>query len=361
MPNRRVTDADPSPHEASSAARIARRLPDPFHGPERVIRRMCYGHVRDGTRFGPTFLPAPRLSRSLFFSRTLSDMRVHSLVASATSRLNRVRIPDARREAEALLARALGKDETWVVAHPEREIAPDEARAYASMIARRSRHEPFAYVVGERWFYGRRFRVSSAVLVPRPETELLVEALLEKTPRSGAVTFIDVGTGSGAIGATLAAERPSAKAVLYDVSKRALEVARANVRTLKLSRRVRAAKLDVMRQALPEPKSGFVALAANLPYLPTTTWAKAQPEVRTFEPKLALVSGKDGLDHYRALFGKLARWKRPPDVLALEAEPGQFPELRRMTESLLPGADVRVLQDIHGDERVLVATKRKRP
>jgi release factor glutamine methyltransferase len=227
------------------------------------------------------------------------------------------------------------------------------------MTARRAAHVPFAYVVGEKWFYGRRFRVTKDTLIPRPETEPLVEAILARV--EGAPTILDVGTGSGAIGVTLAAELPAAKAILYDVSKRALDVARANARTLARGRRVRIERRDVMRQALPEPRAGRVVVAANLPYLPVAAWKRAAPEVRLREPKTALVSGKDGLDHYRALYKKLARWKRAPDILAIEAEPGQFETLGRWTEALMPGARVDVLKDLHGDDRVLVAEKRKRP
>jgi release factor glutamine methyltransferase len=285
-------------------------------------------------------------------------MDIRAFTAAASDRLKRARIPDPRREAESLLAHALGKDEAWVVAHPEARPAAAAAKAYAAMVARRAAHEPFAYVVGHRWFYGRRFRVTKDVLVPRPETELLVEAILERAPKASA-TILDVGTGSGAIGLTLAAELPKAKTVLYDVSARALAVAKENAKALKLGRRVRLAKLDIRKGRLPEP-TGPVILAANLPYLPLAQWKSVAPEVRR-EPKLALASGKDGLDHYRALIGALARWQRAPDLLALEAEPGQFAELARMTERVMPGTRVTIIKDLHGDERILIAEKRKRP
>ncbi len=287
-------------------------------------------------------------------------MTVRELAASAADRLKRARIPEPRREAESLLAHALGRDGAWIVGHADDAVPSAEAKAYAAMIARRATHEPFAYVVGERWFYGRKFRVTKDVLIPRPETELLIEAVLAAAP-NGSSEILDIGTGSGAIGLTLAAELPKAKAVLYDISKRALDVARLNARALKLGRRVRLGRHDILKMTLPEPKGGFRILAANLPYLPLASWAKAAPEVRLREPKLALVSGKDGLDHYRALYKSLARWKRGPELLALEADPGQFAELRRMTAALLPGAGIEVRKDLHGDERILVASKRKRP
>lgn len=287
-------------------------------------------------------------------------MNVRSLAAAAADRLNRARILEPRREAESLLAHALGKDAVWIVGHADDEVPSAKAKAYAAMIARRAAHVPFAYVVGERWFYGRRFRVTRDVLIPRPETELLVDGVLGQAPR-GTATILDVGTGSGAVGLTLAAELPKADVLLLDVSKKALAVARMNARALKLGRRVRIATTDVLRRTPPEPSAGFRVVAANLPYLPTATWRRAAPEVRLREPKLALVSGADGLDHYRALYEGLSRWKRPPELLAIEAEPEQFAELRRLTAALMPGADVRVLKDLHGDDRVLVAAKRKRP
>ncbi len=286
-------------------------------------------------------------------------MTVRELASSATDRLKRARVPDPRREAESLLAHALGKDAAWIVGHADDAVRPPAAKAYAAMVARRARHEPFAHVVGERWFYGRKFRVTKDVLIPRPETELLIEAVLAVAPK-GAATIVDIGAGSGAIGLTLAAELPRTKAVLYDVSKRALDVVARNARALKLGRRARGGRLDIFRRNPPEPE-GDAVVAANLPYLPPAAWKKAAPEVRLREPKLALVSGSDGLRHYRALFKRLARWRRRPAVLAIEAEPGQFPELRRMASALMPDADIAVLKDLHGDDRVLVASERKRP
>ena len=287
-------------------------------------------------------------------------MTVRELAAAAADRLKRARIPEPRREAESLLAHALGRDGSWVMAHPEALVAKSDDRQFLRSVERRARREPYAYIVGEKWFFERRFLVTKDVLIPRPETEVLVEAILARVP-DAAATILDVGTGSGAIGLTLAAERPKTKAVLYDVSKGALDVARANALTLKLGRRARLVRLDILRQALPEPKGRPAIVAVNLPYLPLAAWKKAMPEVRLREPKLALVSGADGLDHYRALFARLARWKHPPDVLALEAEPGQFGELRRLALGLMPDAEIEIMKDLHGDDRVLIASKRKRP
>lgn len=281
-------------------------------------------------------------------------MDIRAAIAAAVPRLKRAGIPQPRLEAESLLAHVAGRDPAWIVAHAGDRLSPARRRTFVKAVARRASHEPFAYVIGEKWFYGRRFRVTKDVLIPRPETELLVEAVLARAPKAAATVF-DVGAGSGAVGLTLAAELPSAKTVLYDVSPKALAVARQNARALKLGRRARAVRLDILAGRLPEPEDGDAVVTANLPYLPIAVWKKAAPEVRRHEPKLALASGQDGLVHCRALFRALSRWKRPPRVLALEAEPRQFAELRRLARALMPDARIEVLKDLHGDDRVLAA------
>ena len=288
-------------------------------------------------------------------------MTIRDLVTAAASRLKRARILEPRLEAESLLSHLLKRDLAWLLAHDDTSVPTAFAKTYATMVAKRTRHVPFAQIVGEKGFYGRVFLVTKDVLIPRPETELLVQAVLDSNLRWNDKTVIlDIGTGSGAIGLTLAAEHPKAKAILYDVSAKALAVAATNAKRFKLGRRVRLAKLDILKKRLPEQKDQTI-IVANLPYLPLATWKKAQPEVRAHEPKLALVSGKDGLDHYRALFKNLVRWKRPPLLLALEAEPGQFVELATLTRETMPQAEIEILKDLHGDERVLVAAHKNTP
>lgn len=284
-------------------------------------------------------------------------MHVRALIEAAAERLKRAGVEAPRLEAESLLAHVLRRDVAWPLAHPEASVAPRAAAAYRTLVAGRARRIPYAYLVGERGFFGRSFIVTPATLVPRPETETFVEEILKRLPSRALA--LDVGTGSGAIGLTLAAERPDLQAHLLDVSPKALAVARRNARRLALTRRVRFSKLDILTGALPEPRARRpVAVVANLPYLPVAAWNAAAPEVRRHEPRLALVSGTDGLRHYRALFRALSRWKRAPELLALEAEPGQFKELSRLARELDADAAVEILKDLHGDERFLVATKK---
>lgn len=284
-------------------------------------------------------------------------MTIKDAVVAAADRLKRARIPEARLEAESLLGHLVKKDLAWLLAHGDAGLAPPRAKAYAALVARRARRTPFAYLVGEKGFYGRAFSVTPAVLIPRPATETLVDAVLSILPPEADATILDVGTGSGAIGLTLAAERPRAKALLCDVSARALAVARRNARRLKLGRRARLAKIDILKRRLPEPE-GATVVVANLPYLTAAHVRAAEPEVGRHEPRLALVSGHDGLDHYRALIKDLVRWKRPPELLAFEAGPGQFAELSRLVREAFPRLRIGLLKDLHGDDRVLIASMR---
>lgn len=281
-------------------------------------------------------------------------MNVSDTIASAALRLKRAGIDQARLEAESLLAHALKRDAAWILAHPEARLGPRAAAAFRRLIGARARRVPFAYVVGTKAFYGREFLVRKDVLIPRPETETLIEAALAAAPE-GPVSILDVGTGSGAIGLTLAAERPGSDALLTDVSARALAVARKNARALKIH--ARFAKLDVLKPSKsPRLGAGFLILAANLPYLPEARMRTVSPEVRR-EPRLALVSGADGLRHCRALARRLAEWRLDPDLLLIEAEPGQMEKLETLFGRVLPDRRFARHRDLYGDERVLSMTK----
>lgn len=294
-------------------------------------------------------------------------MTVASLISASADRLKRARIEQPRLEAESLLAFLLKRDPSWPLAHPEAEVAPAIANAFATLIARRARRVPYAYLTGEKGFYGSSFVVTKGTLIPRPETETLVDAVLSflssRSKRSAAeesISILDIGTGSGAIGLTLAAEIPHARVTAIDASEKALRVARLNAKRLKVGGRVKFLKYDILKPDRSlvfarENRDGIRIVTANLPYLPIDTWKRAQPEVRMHEPRLALVSGRDGLRHYRALFRQLARWKRPLALLAIEAEPEHMRALVRLVHEVWPRARTEIFNDLHGDARVLTA------
>ena len=216
-------------------------------------------------------------------------------------------------------------------------------------VGRRAAHEPFAYVVGSRELYGRPFAVDRRVLVPRPETETLVEeALAVLRDRASAVAaplVVDVGTGSGAIACTIALEVASAAVVACDVSADALAVAALNRDRLGLRDRLPLVQGSLLAWLRPSAD----LIVANLPYIPSARVPTLMPEVANWEPHLALDGGPDGLDLIRALLADATRVVKPGGTILLEMDPEQIEPAR----ALLPSGQSRVIRDLAGLDRVL--------
>jgi release factor glutamine methyltransferase len=279
-----------------------------------------------------------------------SIARTGQLLAKAAGRLAEAGVERPRAEARWLLARALGRSESALLARPDDPVTPAQTADFHDAIRRRAAREPFAYVVGEREFYGRTVQVDRRVLVPRPETETLIEealVVLAGRVRDGDARplVVDVGTGSGAIGCTLALEAPAATVVASDLSADALAVAATNRARLGLTGRlplVRGSLLDWLGRPAD-------LVVANLPYIPSARLATLMPEVAAWEPHLALDGGRDGLDLIRALLGDAWRAVRPGGTILLELDPEQVEPAR----ALLPDAAGRVARDLAGLDRVL--------
>jgi release factor glutamine methyltransferase len=204
-------------------------------------------------------------------------------------------VDSPRLDAELLLAEATGWDRAMLAADPDRGVPAAAARSFGEMVRRRLRREPVAYILGRRGFRSLELAVDGRVLVPRPETELLVELALELRP----ATALDVGTGSGALALAIADELPGCEVTATDTSAAALDVARANATALGLGARVRFLPGTV-------PDGEFDLVVANLPYVAEADWATLQPEVTEWEPREALLAGPDGLDAIRDLLARLA-------------------------------------------------------
>lgn len=267
-------------------------------------------------------------------------------------------------DAELLLAHALGKTREHLLAHPQKTMTPAALRRFRAFAARRKKHEPVALILGHKHFYDLTLAVVRGVLIPRPETELLVEEVMRKTgagdPASGggrtrAVHILDVGTGSGAIALTLAKHLPRAVIVATDLSPVALRLAQKNARTLGLLKRVRFVRADLLpvQSGHAGPPLQPDLIVANLPYLPTAVWRNAPPDVKRYEPRTALDGGRDGLDAYRALFAQVAArgWRCP---IAIEIDPSQKRMLPRMTKKFFPKARVDFKKDLAGRWRAAV-------
>jgi release factor glutamine methyltransferase len=235
---------------------------------------------------------------------------VREALAAATDALAAAGVETPRLDAELMLAEASGRERSELAAHPETGVDPSAARAFGTMVRRRMRREPVAYILGRRGFRNIELAVDPRVLIPRPETELLVEVALELRPR----TVLDVGTGSGAVALAVADELPGALVTATDVSSPALEVARHNARRLALAERVRFAVGSV-----PEGEE-FDLVLANLPYVSEAEWERLEPEITEHEPRDALVAGTTGLEAIEALIPTIDR-----GVLALEVGSGQAP------------------------------------
>jgi release factor glutamine methyltransferase len=261
-------------------------------------------------------------------------------LSAAADALRAAGVEDAGLDAEVLLAEATGWDRAQLAANPDREVPPAAARGFGEMVRRRLRREPVAYIVGRKGFREIELEVDPRVLIPRPETELLVELALERQPRRA----LDVGTGSGAIALAVAAELPECEVVATDASAAALEVARANAERLGLAGRVM-----LVEGTWPPDGAEFDLVLANLPYVAESDWPRLEPEVAEWEPREALLAGADGLDAIRAFLEA----KPPADHVALEIGLGQAKAVSGlMREAGLERIDVR--KDLAGIDRVVL-------
>jgi release factor glutamine methyltransferase len=273
-------------------------------------------------------------------------------LTASTDALRAAGIDDPRLDAELLLAEATGRDRAHLAANPEAEVPPPAARRFGEMVRRRLRREPVAYILGRKGFRHLELAVDPRVLIPRPETEMLVELALELHPGS----VLDLGTGSGAIALAVAAELPDCAVTATDTSAGALEVARANAERLGLVDRVR-----FLEGSLP-PDEGFDLVLANLPYVAEADWPSLQPEVTEWEPREALLAGPDGLDAIRELLldrlRLLSRYPRQKTksagaIVALEVGEGQAGAVGALLrEAGFGSVEVRV--DLAGIDRVVI-------
>lgn len=259
-------------------------------------------------------------------------------------------VEQPRREAALLLGEVLRLSEAQLYARADDEVPEPAAVSYGQLVRRRADRIPVAYLLGRREFFGRSFVVDPRVLIPRPETEHLVEAALNCIDDGARV--LDVGTGSGCIAVTLALERPGSRIVATDLSPGALAVAAANCREHDVGDRVRLVRADLLPALRP---GAFDVVVCNPPYIDVGEWPSLMPEVRDHEPPEALLAG-DGLDFYRRLFAA-GDFLRAGQWLLLEIGKGQLEAVRELAEE--DGFDVEwVVADLAGISRVLILRRR---
>lgn len=274
---------------------------------------------------------------------------VGSLVKWATDDFQARGIESPRLDAELIVAHALAITRTQVIIDAQRPLADVELAKLRALVKRRRAREPMAYLLGQREFYGRVFKVDKRVLVPRPDTETLVDVALERTRAcSMSMRLLDLCTGSGCVAITLARERPTSRVTATDVSADALAVARAN------AQRLGAYNVAFVEGDLYAPVAGarFDVITANAPYIATSEIATLMPDVRDFEPRLALDGGADGLDLVRRIVADAHGVLVPGGVLALEVGAGEAPAVAALlSEHGFASVDVR--RDYGKIERVV--------
>ena len=262
--------------------------------------------------------------------------------------------PTAQRDAELLLLHITRLTKADLLTHPERELTERQTEHYRAAIARRARHEPMQHILGTQEFYGRPFIVNRLVLIPRPETEHLVEAALAIRPQPRHI--LDIGTGSGILAITLAFELPDAKITATDISPHALAVAQKNAQTLRATERIRFAVSDLFSAFTDRPSEDerFDCILSNPPYVATSELL--EPQVRDYEPATALYAGEDGLAIYRRLIPGAFAHLQPGGHLLLEIGHGQREALHAL---LVQTAfqDIRFVDDLQGIPRVAMAQR----
>ncbi len=279
-------------------------------------------------------------------------MTVETAIEYASSELKRAAVPDARRDARTLLAGVLGRDLAFLVAHPEYSLAESEIELFLEAVKRRCAREPLQYILGRQEFYGLEFLVTPDVLIPRPETEALVEAAIPFLRAARDPHFCDVGIGSGCIAVSLLKHIPAAAATGLDISEPALAVASENAKRHGVLSRIRLIRSDVFSALGSDDK--FDLIASNPPYVDSLDLGSLQSEVRDFEPRVALTDGGDGLSIIRRIVEHSPRHLKPGGALLIEIGFRQSEVVASMF-SRGRWSDVRFLPDLSGIPRVVLA------
>lgn len=279
---------------------------------------------------------------------------VSDYVFAGAERLSRSPHPErALQDAEFLMMHVLGKDRAWMLAYWKDEIGIEASIPYHSAIERRRNGEPIQYIIGETEFYGLPFRVTRDVLIPRPETEHLVERVIELASGIAQPRIVDVGTGSGAIAVALAAKMPRAAVTAIDISAAALGLARQNASRNGMGDRIRFLEGDLLA---PASKEQFEFVISNPPYIPERDRASLAVEVREFEPALALFAGEDGLATYRRLIPAAYAVLVPGGFLAFEIGYGQGWAIRALLRQT-GFEEIEFTPDLQGIPRVAQARR----
>jgi release factor glutamine methyltransferase len=303
--------------------------------------------------------------------RTVPDVR--TALREAMSRLRATQVPSHTLAAELLLMHTLGCDRTWLYTHPEATLQADAAEKYFALILRRAAGEPTQYLTGKQEFWGLEFAVTPAVLIPRPETEHVVEVALARLGARGLkirldtgapsarLRIADVGTGSGCLAVALAHELPHAEIFATDISAAALEVARANAARHRVSDRIYFLETDLLAAVSGDPRIRsaesplFDLIVSNPPYVAHDSASTLAREVRDHEPYSALFGGPTGVEIYARLVEQAGSLLRPGGILVLELGYNSAEHVRAILRAQSRWTDISITNDLAGIPRILAA------
>lgn len=289
-------------------------------------------------------------------------LTIREAYVEASSFLQGQQVSEASNCAELLLQYLLGWSRSEMLLRWHEMFPVELAGQWQELLKRKAAGEPVQYIIGEQDFYGLTFKVTPAVLIPRPETELLVEQIVQignkLWPKKSAPLVADIGAGSGAIAVTLAVQCPNWRLMSSDISPSALAVASENAKQLGVGERVTFVEGDLLAPYI-EQQLHLDAVVSNPPYIPEEDEAGLQPEVRLYEPASALYGGQDGLVLYRRLIVQLSELAVMPSLVGLEVGMGQAEAVSRMLADAAEWDEIRIVQDLAGIGRHVIAWKSK--
>jgi release factor glutamine methyltransferase len=289
---------------------------------------------------------------------TKAPKTIGMLIAWAHSSLNESGTTNTAQETRWLLAHALGVEQHVLASRMEQPVTTEDQARVESVISRRMAREPLQYIVGIQEFCGLDFHVNPAVLIPRPETELLVQETLREGGFAEGAVLVDVGTGSGCVAVTLATILSDMRIFALDCSKDALTVAMGNAKRHGVSDKITWKEGDLLSPLHECHLVGAVdAIVSNPPYIAEETWSGLQPEVRNFEPRLALVAGQRGIEFHERLLRDARPFLVPGGLLVMELGQGQAPLVRQAAEQVGGYTGLQTVKDEAGIERVMIARR----
>ena len=281
-----------------------------------------------------------------------------SVMAHARRRLVAAGIESAEREARWLLEHALGLKGSSQLVDRARPLSADEMAKVDAAVTRRTAREPLQYILGTQEFCGLEFEVNPAVLIPRPETELLVQEVIRRLPRGSRPTIVDVGTGSGCLAVTLSRAIPDATIYASDLSPQALQTAKRNARRHGVEAVIRWLEGDLLAALNGVCCNGAVtAIVANPPYIRESEWTGLQPEVLDYEPRMALVAGAKGTELHERLLNEAASYLVAGGLLAMEIGQGQSAEILASIETMPAYERAQIVPDEAGIDRIVIVER----